>query len=125
MYWLVSAMYPRFLITLDEQLEEKAITVRVGQAVNTVGLAGQRMGISGVGLGFEAVCSFAELIVFLLLVPNPPNTRTDCRWRAGRIWNKRILPLRINSGGNCHHQEERLVRRRGQGYGVITNHFVS
>jgi len=41
-------MYPQFLITVDEQLEEKAITVRVGQAVNTVGLAGQRMGISGV-----------------------------------------------------------------------------
>jgi len=48
MYWLVTAMYPQFLITVDEQLEEKAITVRVGQAVNTVGLAGQRMGISGV-----------------------------------------------------------------------------
>jgi len=48
MYWLVTAMYPQFLITVDEELQEKAITVRVGQAVNTVGLAGQRMGISGV-----------------------------------------------------------------------------
>lgn len=48
MYWLVTAMYPQFLITVDEQLQEQAITVRVGQAVNTVGLAGQRMGISGV-----------------------------------------------------------------------------
>ena len=47
MYWLVTAMYPQFLITLDEKLEEKAVTVRVGQAVNTVGLAGTRMGISG------------------------------------------------------------------------------
>ena len=50
MYWLVTAMYPQFLITVDEELQEKAITVRVGQAVNTVGLAGQRMGISGVSL---------------------------------------------------------------------------
>jgi len=48
LYWLVTAMYPQFLITLDETLEEKAVTVRVGQAVNTVGLAGTRMGISGV-----------------------------------------------------------------------------
>ncbi len=48
LYWLVTAMYPQFLITLDEELNEKAVTVRVGQAVNTVGLAGQRMGISGV-----------------------------------------------------------------------------
>jgi len=47
LYWLVTAMYPQFLITLDEQMEEKHVTVRVGQAVNTVGLAGTRMGISG------------------------------------------------------------------------------
>ncbi|KAK4684508.1 26S proteasome regulatory subunit N1, partial [Tremellales sp. Uapishka_1] len=47
LYWLVTAMYPQFLITLDEEMQEKAITVRVGQAVNTVGTAGQRHGISG------------------------------------------------------------------------------
>ncbi|KAJ9107463.1 hypothetical protein QFC21_000916 [Naganishia friedmannii] len=47
LYWIVTAMYPQFLITLNEQLEEQPVTVRVGQAVNTVGLAGQRMGISG------------------------------------------------------------------------------
>lgn len=50
LYWIVTAMYPQFLITLNEQLEEQPVTVRVGQAVNTVGLAGQRMGISGVSL---------------------------------------------------------------------------
>lgn len=48
LYWLVTAMYPQFLITLDEELNEKAVTVRVGQAVNTVGQAGQRRGIAGV-----------------------------------------------------------------------------
>ncbi len=48
LYWLVTAMYPQFLITLDEDLQDKQVTVRVGQAVNTVGLAGQRLGISGV-----------------------------------------------------------------------------
>lgn len=52
LYWLVTAMFPQFLITLDEQSEEKAVTVRVGQAVNTVGLAGTRMGISGVSRVF-------------------------------------------------------------------------
>lgn len=50
LFWLVTAMYPELLITLDEDLQEKAVTMRVGQAVNTVGLAGTRMGISGVGL---------------------------------------------------------------------------
>ena len=48
LFWLVTAMFPQFLITLDEELKEKETTVRVGQAVNTVGLAGTRMGISGV-----------------------------------------------------------------------------
>jgi hypothetical protein len=48
LYWLVTAMYPQFLITLDENDEEQDVTVRVGQAVNTVGLAGTRSGISGV-----------------------------------------------------------------------------
>ena len=48
LYWLVTAMYPQFLIALDENDEEQDVTVRVGQAVNTVGLAGTRSGISGV-----------------------------------------------------------------------------
>jgi hypothetical protein len=30
LYFLVPAMYPRFLITLDEELEPKPVTVRVG-----------------------------------------------------------------------------------------------
>ncbi len=30
LYLLTPAMYPRFLITLDENLENKSITVRVG-----------------------------------------------------------------------------------------------
>lgn len=55
LYWLVTAMYPQFLITLDEELNEKQVTVRVGQAINTVGLAGQRMGISGVSNSFPAI----------------------------------------------------------------------
>lgn len=41
-------MFPQFLITLNEELEEIPVTVRVGQAVNTVAQAGTRHGISGV-----------------------------------------------------------------------------
>jgi hypothetical protein len=60
LYWLVTAMYPQFLITLDENDEEQDVTVRVGQAVNTVGLAGTRSGISGVSVFF----SFPFLVYF-------------------------------------------------------------
>jgi len=47
LYWLAMAMFPQFLITLDEDGAEKDVTVRVGQAVNTVGLAGTRSSIAG------------------------------------------------------------------------------
>ncbi|KAI0293986.1 26S proteasome regulatory complex non-ATPase subcomplex Rpn1 subunit [Russula brevipes] len=47
LYFLVPAMYPRFLITLDEDLEPKPVTVRVGTAVDVVGQAGKPRTISG------------------------------------------------------------------------------
>jgi len=47
LYYLVPAMYPRFLITLDENLNALPTTVRVGQAVDTVGQAGRPKTITG------------------------------------------------------------------------------
>ena len=47
LYFLVPAMYPRFLITLDEELNNVPVTVRVGQAVDVVGQAGKPRTISG------------------------------------------------------------------------------
>ncbi|KAF5383134.1 hypothetical protein D9615_005031 [Tricholomella constricta] len=47
LYFLVTAMYPRFLITLDEELNNVPVTVRVGQAVDVVGQAGKPRTISG------------------------------------------------------------------------------
>lgn len=47
LYFLVTAMYPRFLITLDDKLENLPVTVRVGQAVDVVGQAGKPRTISG------------------------------------------------------------------------------
>ncbi|KAH9942824.1 armadillo-type protein [Amylocystis lapponica] len=47
LYFLSTAMYPRFLITLDEELNNLPVTVRVGQAVDVVGQAGKPRTISG------------------------------------------------------------------------------
>ena len=49
LYYLVTAIYPRFLITLDaEDLSKNVSTlVRVGQAVDTVGQAGKPKTITG------------------------------------------------------------------------------
>lgn len=47
LYSLVTAMYPRFLITFDESVESLPATVRVGQAVDVVGQAGRPKTITG------------------------------------------------------------------------------
>ncbi|GJJ69799.1 26S proteasome regulatory subunit N1 [Entomortierella parvispora] len=47
LYSLVTAMYPRFLITLNEELENEPVAVRVGQAVDVVGQAGRPKTITG------------------------------------------------------------------------------
>lgn len=40
-------MYPRFLVTFDEELKPLPVLVRVGQAVDTVGQAGRPKTITG------------------------------------------------------------------------------
>jgi 26S proteasome regulatory subunit N1 len=47
LYFLVTAMAPRFLITLDEELKPLTVNVRVGQAVDIVGQAGRPKTITG------------------------------------------------------------------------------
>lgn len=47
LYYLVTAMHPRFLVTLDENLKPLTVNVRVGQAVDVVGQAGRPKTITG------------------------------------------------------------------------------
>ncbi|KAG7287865.1 proteasome regulatory particle base subunit [Staphylotrichum longicolle] len=47
LYFLVTAMHPRFLVTLDENLKPLTVNVRVGQAVDVVGQAGRPKTITG------------------------------------------------------------------------------
>jgi 26S proteasome regulatory subunit N1 len=47
LYYLVTAMHPRFLITVDEELKPLQVSVRVGQAVDVVGQAGRPKTITG------------------------------------------------------------------------------
>jgi len=87
LYLLVTAMYPRFLITLDEELNPKPVSVRVGQAVDVVGQAGKPRTISGfqthttpvrittterAELATEEFISFAHVLEgFVILGKNP------------------------------------------------------
>lgn len=47
LYHIVPAMHPRWLITLDEDLKEIKVPVRVGQAVDVTGLTGRPKQITG------------------------------------------------------------------------------
>lgn len=47
LYFLVTAMHPRFVVTLDEDLKPLQVNVRVGQAVDVVGQAGRPKTITG------------------------------------------------------------------------------
>ncbi|KAI0199255.1 armadillo-type protein [Astrocystis sublimbata] len=47
LYFIVTAMHPRFLVTLDEDLKPVTVNVRVGQAVDVVGQAGRPKTITG------------------------------------------------------------------------------
>lgn len=47
MFMLSTAMQPRMLVTLDEELKPLPVTVRVGQAVDVVGQAGKPKSITG------------------------------------------------------------------------------
>eukprot|EP01103_Thecamoeba_quadrilineata_P019196 TRINITY_DN766_c0_g4_i1.p1 TRINITY_DN766_c0_g4~~TRINITY_DN766_c0_g4_i1.p1 ORF type:complete len:865 (-),score=217.23 TRINITY_DN766_c0_g4_i1:30-2624(-) len=47
LFALVSAMHPRMLMTLDEELKPVPVSVRVGQAVDIVGQAGKPKTITG------------------------------------------------------------------------------
>ncbi|KAI6785183.1 26S proteasome regulatory subunit rpn-1 [Emericellopsis cladophorae] len=47
LYYLITAMHPRFLVTLNENLEPLKVNVRVGQAVDVVGQAGRPKTITG------------------------------------------------------------------------------
>jgi 26S proteasome regulatory subunit N1 len=47
LYFLTPAMNPRFLVTMDTDLQPLSVNTRVGQAVETVGQAGRPKTISG------------------------------------------------------------------------------
>lgn len=47
LFFLAAAMYPRFLITMDESLQPMPLLVRVGQAVEVVAQAGKPKTITG------------------------------------------------------------------------------
>lgn len=93
LYYLTLSIYPRMLITLNENMEPVKTQVRVGQAVDTVGQAGKPRTITGfttqdtpvlIGQGERAELASEEYIPvtpvlenFVILTENPDYVPED------------------------------------------------
>ena len=88
LYYLTCAMNPRMLITVNEDLSWRPVTVRVGQAVETVGQAGKPKTITGfqthttpvlistkerAELGTEEVLSVSSVLEGIVILKDNPD----------------------------------------------------
>ncbi|KAH7328345.1 armadillo-type protein [Stachybotrys elegans] len=92
LYFLVTAMHPRFLVTLDENLKPLKVNVRVGQAVDVVGQAGRPKTITGwqtqstpvlLGFGERAELEDEEYISMNSTLEGLVILRKNPEWEAG------------------------------------------
>jgi 26S proteasome regulatory subunit N1 len=92
LYYLTCAMNPRMLITVDEDINWRPVTVRVGQAIETVGQAGKPKRITGfqthttpvliaeaerAELGTEEVLSVCSVLEGIVIVKNNPDYEAE------------------------------------------------
>ncbi|KAF4513317.1 hypothetical protein G6O67_000605 [Ophiocordyceps sinensis] len=93
LYFLVPAMHPRFLVTLNEKLELLKVNVRVGQAVDVVGQAGRPKTITGwqtqstpvlLGYGERAELEDDEYISLSSTLEGRVILRKNPNWKAGQ-----------------------------------------
>ncbi|KOS17843.1 26S proteasome regulatory subunit rpn-1 [Escovopsis weberi] len=93
LYFLVPAMHPRFLVTLDENLKPLKVNVRVGQAVDVVGQAGRPKTITGwqtqstpvlLGFGERAELEDEEYISLNSTLEGLVILRKNPEWESGQ-----------------------------------------
>ena len=92
LYYLTCAMNPRMIITVNDDMEWRPVTVRVGQAIETVGQAGKPKTITGfqthttpvlIGtkeraeLGTEEVLSVSSVLEGVVIVKDNPDYEKD------------------------------------------------
>jgi 26S proteasome regulatory subunit N1 len=92
LYYLTCAMNPRMLITVGEDISWRPVTVRVGQAVETVGQAGKPKRITGfqthttpvllgatdrAELGTEEVIAVSSILEGIVILKSNPDYEAD------------------------------------------------
>merc|ERR1711997_929141 len=92
LFYLTCAMNPRMLMTVNEDMSLRPVTVRVGQAVETVGQAGKPKTITGfqthntpvllgtkerAELGTEEVVSISSVLEGIVILKDNPDYEPD------------------------------------------------
>merc|ERR1712183_972006 len=92
LYYLTCAMNPRMLMTVNEDMSLRPVTVRVGEAVETVGQAGKPKRITGfqthqtpvllgakerAELGTEEVLSVSSVLEGIVILKDNPDYEPD------------------------------------------------
>ena len=92
LYYLACSIYPRMLVTVDEDLKPLPVQVRVGQAVDTVGQAGNPRSITGfqthttpvllsygekVELATEEYIPYCEVLENFIILKKNPNYKPE------------------------------------------------
>lgn len=109
LYYLVSAMYPRFLITLNEDLENLPVTVRVGQVSR---LLSHRVGVR---LMLDTRPStWLDKLANLARSLASRRTRRRCAWarRRERSWRRRSISHMHTSSKDSSSCKRTLGTRR-------------
>lgn len=129
LYFLTMAMYPRFLITLDDQTGDLLPTsVRVGQAVDVVGQAGKPRTISGfqthttpVRLGHTERAEMAteEFIPYSHVLEGCASSFPRRLSLSPCLLTRPAAPFARVSRNRRHAGQEQGFRGRGDGHGQV------
>jgi 26S proteasome regulatory subunit N1 len=107
LYYLATAMNPRYLVTVDTDLNPLAVNVRVGQAVETVGQAGRPKTITG----FQ-VCSYS---LYLTSIFYPICRLSVDSYDAGVAGIQRSCRASIERLCKCHFSLRKCCHSRESG----------
>jgi hypothetical protein len=111
LYFLVTAMYPRFLITLDEELNSVPVTVRVGQVSATHNRKPRDIVAHFVRTGCRRRWPSRQT-TDNFRVPDAPNASAAGYNRTSRVGYGGVHTVRTCSGGLCGTAEK---PRMGEG----------
>lgn len=115
LFYLGISMNPRYLSTVDTDLKPVSVTVRVGQAVETVGQAGRPKTITGFQVCLQLVCNVRQEIGLINFTLDAYYACTSRLQGQIRISEQRIhMCRRIRHGGYRNSGENPCGRRFSQ-----------